>query len=435
MVKKRLRNLALGSMVCGAALPALAEDTDVSALRAEMAQMRAELAEMKARSGATWMDEAREAELRALVDSMIADASTRTAFQEGGLGAGHDGKKFYLEGDGFRMNIGGQLQFRYVWNNSDARGESNLDGFEIRRAKLGFDGYIGDPKIGYKVVLSHSRTSGNTALEDAIISYKFDNGWKVKAGLMKLPFLFEELLSSKRQLAADRGLSTEFFTLNRAEQLQLEIPLEEVAKVYVAYSDGGNTASSGATTDTVEYAVTARVQGKLDGEWGQMKDLVAYEDDFAAFVGGAIHVEKQEGAGADELLAWTVDGVIKTGNLAAMAAVMGASGDIDDRDQLGVIVQAGYNLTKEWQPFLRYDYIDDDAADELNAVTAGVNYFLKKHNAKFTADIVYIFEPENPSGVPGLNSGEFSSGLGLSSTGLNGDDDQFAVRAQFQLLF
>lgn len=439
MVKKRLKGLIAGSLVCGAAtLPAFAEDTDVAAMRGELAQMRAELAQLKAQTGTSWMDEARQQEMRALVEDVMADAASRSAFQEGGLGAGHDGKKFYLEGSGFRMNIGGQVQFRYVFNTSDDRtGDSEeLDGFELRRTKLAFDGYIGDPKIEYTLVLAHDRGSGNTALEDAILSYKFDNGIKLKAGLMKLPFLFEELLSSKRQLAADRGLSTEFFTLNRAEQLQLEIPLEEVAKLYLAYSDGANTGSSGATTDTVDYAFTARVQGKLAGEWDQMKDLVAVDQDLAVFLGGAVHFEETEGAGGDELFAWTVDGVVKTGNLAAMAAIMGASGDVDNRDQIGFIAQAGYNLDDNWQPFIRYDFIDDDSAtDELNAITAGVNYYLKKHNAKFTADVVYLIEPENPSAVASLNGGELSSGLGLSSSGLTGTEDQIAVRAQFQLLF
>ncbi|MEM1026981.1 MAG: porin [Planctomycetota bacterium] len=434
MVKKRLHALVAGSLACGLAGSAFAGDSNAD-LASELATLRAEVAQLKAQSGQSWMDEAREAELRAMVEDVVADASTRTAFQEG-FGAGHDGKKFYLEGEGFRMNIGGHLQFRYVFNSSDARdGDAEqLDGFEIRRAKFKLDGHIGDPKIGYKLVLTNSRSSGNTSIEDAVISYKYDSGIKVSAGRMKLPFLFEELLSSSRQLAADRGVSTEFFTLNRAEQIQVEIPIEEVVKLYLAYSDGGNTGSTAATADTVDYAVTVRGQGKLAGEWGQMKDLVAVDQDFAAFLGGAIHVQETEGAGGDELLAWTIDGVIKTGNLAVMAAVMGASADVDDRDQFGVLAQAGYNVNKEWQPFARFEYIDGDE-EELTAVTAGVNYFLAKHAAKFTADVVWLIEPDNPSAVPGLNGGELSSGLGLSSTNVNDDDDQFAVRAQFQLLF
>ena len=333
------------------------------------------------------------------------------------------------------VKLGGQFQQRFVFNTSDARDETNLDGFEIRRAKLALSGDLASPALGYDVVLAHSRNSGNTALEDAYVSYKFSNGVSLKAGLLKLPFLYEELLSSKRQLAVDRGLSTEFFTLNRAEQIQLGLSPSDALKLQVAVSDGANTSSSGATTDPVEYAVTLRAQSSLAGDWGQMKDLVAHDDDFAAFVSGAVHVESQEGEGADELLAWTVDGIMKSGNLSLMGAVMGASADTDDRSQLGVLAQAGFSLSKQLQPYVRLDRIDDDAADAVTAVTAGVNYYLSKHNAKFSTDLVYVVDPANPGAVPGLNGGEFSSGVGLSSAQLNGDDPQIALRAQFQLLF
>ena len=166
-----------------------------------------------------------------------------------------------------------------------------------------------------------------------------------------------------------------------------------------------------------------------------MKDLVAHGDDFAAFVSGAVHIESQEGEGADELLAWTVDGIVKTGNLSLLGAVIGASGDTDDRSQLGILAQAGFSLSPQLQPYVRLDQIDDDAADAVTALTAGFNYYLNKHSAKLTTDVVYVLEPQNPSGVPGLNGGEFSSGIGLSSAQLNGDDPQIAVRAQLQLLF
>ena len=333
------------------------------------------------------------------------------------------------------VKLGGQYQQRFIFNTSDARDETNLDGFEIRRAKLVASGELTSPAFEYDLVLAHSRNSGNTFLEDAYVSYKFSNGISLKAGRLKLPFLYEELLSSKRQLAVDRGLSTEFFTLNRAEQIQLGLSPADALKLQLAVSDGANTNSSGATTDPVEYAVTLRAQSSLSGEWGQMKDLVAHGDDFAAFVSGAVHIESQEGEGADELLAWTVDGIIKSGNLSLMGAVMGASGDTDDRSQLGLLAQAGLSVSEQMQPYVRLDRIDDDAADAVTAVTAGLNYYFNTHRAKLTTDVVYVVDPANPGAVSGLNGGEFSSGVGLSSAQLNGADPQIAIRAQLQVLF
>ena len=75
---------------------------------------------------------------------------------------------------------------------------------------------------------------------------------------------------------------------------------------------------------------------------------------------------------------------------------------------------------------------------DVSAITAGFNYFLNGHNAKFTLDGVYVIEPDgdiDAGALPGINGGSYSSGLGLDDDGLNGDDGMFAVRAQFQLLF
>lgn len=421
------------------ALPAASQNAgdDLAALRAEMAQMRAEIATLRAQSQPSWLDEARAAEVRSIVDQALADAQSRSGLGSAALGAGYDGKHFFLQGDGFRVNIGGQIQFRGVNNFNDGRTAESQDlhGFEIRRAKIQFDGYIADPKLTYVLRIVNSRSNANTSLEEARIGYTFDNGLKVFVGKMKLPFLRQELLSSKRQLAVDRGLSTEFFTLNFAEQVQVQVPVGDNAKFALAYSDGGNTESSSDTAITTEYAFTGRADFKLAGNWKQSKDLVAFDDDLGLFVGAALHDEKAELSG-ETTLAWTADALVKRGNASAMLAYMGAQGDLDSRTLHGLLAEAGYSVTRKFQPFVRYEWIDDDtAADPLQAATAGFNYFLKGHQAKFTTDIVYQFAGDNPTALPGLNGGEFSSGIGLSSAGVSDSDDQIALRAQMQLLF
>jgi hypothetical protein len=436
MVMKRFGYWMAGLAACAAVSPAMADEAaDLAAMRAELAAMKAELAQVKAANSATWMDEARQQEIKALVQEVVGDAQNRTAFQEGGLGAGHNGKSFYLEGEGFSLNLSGHVQARYVVNQNDDRagGEpETLTGFELRRAKLGFSGYIADPKIEYDLVLASERGDGNTLLEDAILSYKYDNGMKISVGRMKIPFLFEELLSSKRQLAVDRSLATEFFTLNRAEGVKLDGEFSDQLKYAVMIHDGGNTEASAATADTVDYAATGRVEYLVMGDWKQYKDLVAFDDDQFLAIGGAAHIESASGA-ADPTTAFTVDAVYKTGPLSAMGAAMFA--DDTENSQLGFVAQAGYSLSKEWQPFVRYDFIDsdEDGVDTFNAVTAGVNYYLKGHNAKFTIDGVVVLSEDNPSEISGLNGGEFSSGVGLSSAGTS--REQIALRAQFQLLF
>ena len=429
-----------------------ATEAEVARLQAEVAAMRAEMDAMKAggAGGAGDPDPFaadREAETRRIVDEAIAavgagNTGTGGAV-EGGMSAGYNGKSFVLEGDGYTMEIGGQLQFRYAFNADDGREADDtetLDGFEFRRTKIGFEGSLLDPDFEYTLVLATNRDGGDIFVEDAIIGYTFENGVSLQAGLFKLPFAYEELLSSKRQLAADRSLSTEYFTLNRSEQIQVQVPLGEFGRTYVSFSDGGNRNNTGALNDATDFAFTGRAEFRLAGDWKQMKDLVAYNDEFALFASVAAHTEKARDAGpvdGDTTLAYTADVIAKAGNLALMGAFYGASADEAEAEPLGFVVQAGLNVTEKLQPFARYDFLDNDVTD-VSAVTAGFNYFLNGHNAKFTLDGVYVIEPDgdvDANALPGLNGGAYSSGLALDDDGLNGDDSQFAVRAQFQLLF
>ena len=73
-------------------------------------------------------------------------------------------------------------------------------------------------------------------------------------------------------------------------------------------------------------------------------------------------------------------------------------------------------------------FVDDNrlpigASKNFPEFTIGVNNYLNGHAAKFTVDGVWL-----PNGVP---SGDFS-GIGLLDP--DGDQTQFAIRAQFQLL-
>ncbi len=103
-------------------------------------------------------------------------------------------------------------------------------------------------------------------------------------------------------------------------------------------------------------------------------------------------------------------------------------GVVDDAEPSGFHVQAGYTIDDRIEPFARYELIDTDVdgADEISIVTAGVNYYFQKHAAKLTIDGVYALDPLTGIGV--------SDGFGLQGDA-DGEDGQFAIRAQFQLLF
>ena len=434
----------VGAVMAGLTAPSFAQATsgnEVETLKAELAALKSQVKNMSQAQNENWLNERRAEEVKGLIREVLSDADTRATLLQDGAVAGHDGKNFFLSNaDGsFLMNVGGQLQFRWIVNDQDDRADETDAGFQFRRAKLKFGGHIADPRLTYELLLGTNRANGDVVLEDAVIGYKISDSLAVKAGSFKLPFLRQELTSSSRQLAVERGSVTEYFTLNRAEQIQLTYSQDDF-KLTGSISDGANSGYSDYAADTVEYALTARADVKLAGEWGQAKDITAWEgEDLAVFVGGAAHYEAgdAQNGGTANYLGWTIDGSVEQNGWSLFASLNGATIDPDagsDRDPLGFLVEGAYNMNDKLQPFVRWEWLDDDAAgtDDLEILTAGVNYYLNGHNAKFTADVVWIYDGDDPAGNP-FGANELSSGLGLAS--FASDEDQLALRAQFQLLF
>ena len=139
--------LMAGALLATAPGVANAETSELEQMRAEMAQMRAEMAQLKADQQGDWMSDTRRAEIEGMIADVFADANNRaTLLQEGALaGIDEKGKVFLQSADGsFSMNINGQIQFRYIWNNLEDRVDESVSGFQIRRTKLGVKGKVAD---------------------------------------------------------------------------------------------------------------------------------------------------------------------------------------------------------------------------------------------------------------------------------------------------
>lgn len=452
MTSERIQMALAGAVMAGVSVPAIAAD-----VQSELATLKAQIAELKQQQDENWLTERRAEEIKGLVKDVLADAETRASLLAEGATAGisEKGKIFLQSADGsWKINFGGQLQFRYIYNeNEGAAGadDEGVDGFQARRTKFKMSGHIADPKIYYGLVFEGDDNSGNASFEDAYFGYKFDGGWYVQAGIFKLPFARQELVSSTRQTAVDRSIVTEHFTLDRAEQVQFGYKADDFT-VMVSGSDGADNQFTdplaGAGDQAHSFGVTGRVDWKVFGDWKQAKDELAWGgEDHALFVGAAAHWEnnknKAAGDGSDTWYAATIDVLYEFDPFSVSAAAFYAEEDdpgaVVDGENFGFYVQGAMNIDDTWAPFVRYEFLEEDEPagspdDSLQAVTAGVNYFLRKHSAKVTADVVYLFDGTSIDDEVGdINNGSLGSGLGLTSK--TNDEDQFAVRVQFQLLF
>lgn len=415
----------------------LIEDANVAELRALVADLQEQVQMLKAQGSANWLTQQRAAEIRSLVQDVLADADTRANLLQGGMTAGYDRGFFLASADGnYRLNISGRLQFRYVYNNQDNSDDDNRWGFEMRRTRLQFAGHVINPNWTYQIQGDFNRDGGGFTLLDGVIGHKFENGMTVRVGQFKAPFNREELVSSSRQLAVDRSLVNSRFNVGRAQGIELAAQLGENIRVAGMISDGARSLNTPWQAYDTEFAITGRVDFLAAGNFQQFADFSSWDgEEFGLLIGAAAHYQKDEYgtvAGPEvEDFRWTIDGSAKFGNFSLFAAVISRHLSADnaaDADQYGIVVQGGlFIVPNEWEIFARYEWGDDDTSSEdLSVLTGGVTRYWAKHNLKWTTDVGY--------GLNQVSSGWASSSLGWRADPA-GEDGQLVVRSQLQLAF
>lgn len=413
-------------------------------------------------------------EVRALVSEMIADGETRSSMLQSGATAGHDGKFFIASSDGnYRLNIGGQVQFRLLMDfrnedsnddTPDANSTNDFEkGFQTRRTKLWFDGNAGDPNLFYRIQGNFDFNDGGTfTLEDAFLGYDFNEGWSIRWGQFKLPFLRETLVDSGYQLAVERSYVSSVFSGNRSQGMELSYK-GETFKWDLMFSDGFNAANSDFGTNRQvnanflpssgesQWAFTTRVEFLFAGDWSSFKDFSSPAgSDFGMMFGLAGHIEGGDGdtsgfsTGDYTYYAWTADLSFEGDGWNAFIAANGSYTDYDDvpdgiggtdtikYDDYGLVAQFGFFIpNSDWEPYVRYSLVSPDNdrpnADDFSTVTGGVNYYMAGHAAKFTADVVYYINSQNANGYPQTDTGIPYLG--------EDDDGEVAIRLQWQMLF
>lgn len=397
---------------------------------------------------------------RAELANMKADAANRTSLLAAGAEAGHDEKGFYMaDGENFRLNVGGQIQFRYNMNFRDSDSAPGADdefthGFQTRRTKIEFWGNVINPNLHYKVVGAFDRDEGgNFQLEDAWVAYDFNENMTMTWGQFKAPFMREELVSSKYQLAADRSTMNEVFNQDRSQGIQLEWHNDNF-RILGAFTDGFYTDNTDFTSGAeADFALTGRIEYNTTGDWARYKDFTSWRsaDKIGLIFGGAGHWQSEGDTGGTGPLAaggdaeyWALTGDIgvegKGWNL--FGSVVWSNVDVDggiDADNWAFNIQGGVFITNKDELFARWDMIfpDDDLTstddDDFTTITFGWNHYFveESHAAKFTLDLLWYLEATGDFGG--------STFAGTESTGINllpsDDDDQWGIRAQFQLLF
>ncbi len=121
----------------------------------------------------------------------------------------------------FQFNIRFRMQNRVTYiQNEDENG--SYDG-QIRRLRLRFDGYVGNPKFLYVIQLSFA--SGDVGevkegeniniIRDAVVFYRPNKNWNISFGQTKLPGNRQRVNSSGGLQLTDRTINNTRFTIDR----------------------------------------------------------------------------------------------------------------------------------------------------------------------------------------------------------------------------
>jgi phosphate-selective porin OprO and OprP len=121
----------------------------------------------------------------------------------------------------FQLNIRFRMQNRVTY--IDNEGERPAYDGQIRRLRLRFDGYVGNPKFLYAVQLSFApgdvgevREGENiNIIRDAVVFYRPNKHWNISFGQTKLPGNRQRVNSSGGLQLTDRSINNAKFTIDR----------------------------------------------------------------------------------------------------------------------------------------------------------------------------------------------------------------------------
>lgn len=399
---------------------------------------------------------------RAYAAQLMADAAARSSLaDDAGVSGFRDGRFYISDGTGANsLGISGAIQFRYnaAFRSDDPPLTSDQNfthGFSLPLTRLRGNGSIWSRDLEYALSATFAN-SGGFRLEDAYLSYNYENGVAISVGQFKIPLLREENVSEENQLVLEHSQTNEYFNQDWSQGVMIAYRTQQ-ARVFGTVSDGFASPFQFTTANTdFNSALEADIALSLRGEWmwagadwsrfdrfSSWRSTSTYAGMLGAAVAwqtfGSTGALAQVNDGTD--FTYTIDATAQGSGWSAMLAFVGNHNDTDGvpaTDDLGFVLQGGYFVSDQAELYGRWNTIllDDNsvlapgADDALHFITVGVNYFLFRESdaAKFSADFVFALNETN--GLVDPTNGDTRTGLlGDSSSG------EVDLRLQLQVKF
>jgi hypothetical protein len=467
---------SLGS-VGWAAEPAATQPT-VQDLMQKINDLQTQVQQMKQQQ--QQQETASRKEIDETVDRVLEDADKRSKLlADEGFTAGFDHNRFFIgSADGnyllrpwIHIQVRDGTAFR-SHEHADG-GDDTQNGFELRRARLGFDGNLFSKDFTYLINWATYRgnstatvtgatgnvgtvsqgNGGEPVLEEAWVRYNFhDTPWGIRGGQMHDPLDHESIMGSKYRgaevsLTGDIFANTDTFT----QAVTAIYDPQEAFRFEGGVTDGSRAANTnfedrGNNGIQYDWGLAGRVEYKVMGKWSDYNQLTALGDKEELLVFG-LGLDNSQ-AGADNQFSHTLDaqygnpqglffygsyfgrytsdnkGIPNGSPTSTSFGTPGTPGK--DTYEYSLLGQAAYLYDQKWEPYVRYEYLylqgtPAGSENSVNEVSLGLNYYFHGHNAKLTGQAMYL-----PNGIP-VN--DDSNDVLISN-----NHQEFVFLAQFQLL-
>ncbi len=191
----------------------------------------------------------------------------------------------------YQLNIRFRMQNRVTYIEND--GESGGYDAQIRRLRLRFDGFVGNPKFLYAIQLSFApgdvgeiKDGENiNIIRDAVFMYRPNNHWNISFGQTKLPGNRQRVNSSGGLQLTDRSINNSKFTIDRDFGFQVHNINEYKDKFSYNFKGAISTGEGRNSTEKPDDGVA--VTGKIE-----ILPLGAFTRDGTNFEGDIVREKK-----------------------------------------------------------------------------------------------------------------------------------------------
>lgn len=318
----------------------------------------------------------------------------------------------------FSMKFSTRIQNRfdgvYATSSDPYTDATFTDKFQLRRARIKFDGWAFTPKVKYKMEFDVV----NGEVLDAVVMWNFAGNFELWAGQTKLPGNRERVVSSQNLQFVDRSQLNSKFNIDRDKGLQLrhhsklgEMLIREMASVSIGEGKNFTGSSNGNDyTARVEILPFGSFAGKGDYVCSDLKREktpklaigVTYDyNDKAVFEGGQLGDVLSDQRDLSTVFAdmmFKYHGVSVMAEYANKQAPEGAvvltdsTGKVLETFYTGSAINAqlGYLFNNNWEVAGRYTAVSPEAVTghkDFSEITFGVSKYVVGHSLKVQSDV------------------------------------------------